>query len=194
MPNFRFNAKKLFATYPQANGLSKDIILEFYQRLNCTSYTIARELHEDGNEHFHCLIEWQTPYDCRDERRFDINGHHPNIQTARNPKAVHSYIIKDGDYITNKTYDDTSNSWADLAACNTVGQFWELAERKHARDFIVNHEKLEYYATKRFKTETTEYVPTYTEFKPPEPVMNWIETEYPKVSVRRSSLPISSED
>lgn len=182
--NFRFNAKNLFVTYPQANALTSERLLQFYTDLGATRYTIAKENHQSGDVHFHCLIEWDSPYCTRNARRFDVDDHHPNIQKCRNIRNVWKYITKDGDFTTNRdepTTDNKSSKYDSLANATSTNEFWELAKRELPRDFVINHERLEYYANKRFKIEQPEYVPRYTDFNLPEEIKEWMNTEKPKV-------------
>jgi len=105
---FDFRGKSFFLTYPQAD-LDKTSVLGHLQDLfnrhfksKLIEYVIARELHEDGNPHMHCFILLDR--ECRakkDVRLFDINGHHPNIQSTRSCKAVVKYCTKKEDYLTN---------------------------------------------------------------------------------------------
>lgn len=60
---------------------------------------VSRELHEDGIPHVHCYLYYSTELSTRNERFFDILGHHPNIQAAKSLKAVQAYIKKEGDFI-----------------------------------------------------------------------------------------------
>lgn len=182
---FRFNAKRLFATYPQCGELTVQSVRDFYQELGATAFTIGREVHADGGYHIHCLVEWPNKYDTRDERKFDINGQHPNVQSARNARAVYQYCIKDGEFLSHghdglattigkRGYDEACNA-------NTAVEFWEIMKEHHPRDYINNHEKLEYYAAKRYKIDTPEYTSQFTQFNIPPAVAEWITNEKPKV-------------
>jgi len=181
---FRFHAKNLFVTYPQADGLTKERLQHFYEELGCSSYTISRELHQTGDVHFHGLIQWATPFDTRDERRFDVDGRHPNIQRCRKVRDVWRYVTKDGDYISNRAEPDESNSnkFAALANADTVETFWSIAKEECPRNYVVDHERLEYFANKKFKAEKKIYEPSYTNFNIPDEVSEWVINEYPKVS------------
>lgn len=181
---FRFNAKKLFATYPQAENLTHERVQRFYQELGCSFYTIGQETHADGGKHFHCFIEWTNVFDTRDERKFDIDGQHPNVQTARNASHVYNYCIKDGNFISNRQCapsETKCRKFSELVDAENSDTFWELLKRDHPRDYIINHERLEYYANKRYQIEKPIYSPTYTEFNIPDEVLQWKNEEMHKV-------------
>nr|AIY33401.1 RepA [Maize streak virus] len=55
----------------------------------------AREAHEDGNLHLHVLIQTDKPVRTTDSRFFDIDGFHPNIQSAMSVNKVRDYILKE---------------------------------------------------------------------------------------------------
>jgi len=97
---FRFQAKKLGLTYPQCS-LSPSKLLEFLESLApIKSYSIGREKHKDGNFHLHAYIEWSDKFETRDVRKFDFDGHHPNILTPK--KGWEGYVRKGGDFIHNE--------------------------------------------------------------------------------------------
>jgi len=151
---FRFNAKKLFVTYPQANELSIERVRDFYVELGCTYYTIGQEVHADGDKHFHGFIEWSNVFDTRDERKFDIDGQHPNVQSARNASHVYQYCIKGGDFISNRQCppaETNRRKFNDVVDAETADAFWTMMREEHPRDYILNHERLEYYAAKRYR-------------------------------------------
>ena len=97
---FMIGAKGWFLTYPKCS-LSKEEVLEALKekRKGLQQIVVSRELHEDGSPHIHCYLYYGTQFTCKNERFFDIAGHHPNVQSAKSLKAVQSYIKKDGDFI-----------------------------------------------------------------------------------------------
>lgn len=100
---FDINAKTFFLTYPQADNIpGKDQLLDIlvHRREGVRYCCVAKELHEDGNTHYHVVISYERRFHCRNERFFDAYECHPNIQPARSFEAVRKYIEKDGDYVT----------------------------------------------------------------------------------------------
>lgn len=180
---FRFHAKTLFATYPQSDQLTHERLIRFFEEeKGCAQYTIGKESHENGGTHYHCLILWNEPVNTTNERYFDIDGYHPNIQPGRNQKAIYAYVTKDGDYRSNRPEgEEARNKWTELLECQDAETFWETAKRKCPADFILRHDKLEYFADKHFKRTISEYISPYTDFVVTPEIQKWLTEEFPKV-------------
>nr|AHM88386.1 replication associated protein [Urochloa streak virus] len=56
---------------------------------------VCREAHQDGTWHCHALAQSVKPVTTRNSRFFDIEDHHPNIQSAKSVDKVRAYILKD---------------------------------------------------------------------------------------------------
>lgn len=98
MPNFFFG-KFLCATYPQANELSKDILLAFFQNKFDLSYMcVSEELHQDGNRHYHVAAKFLQKTRLS-ATSCDVNNHHPNLQPAKKWMAWLTYVKKDGNFL-----------------------------------------------------------------------------------------------
>lgn len=95
---FKFDAQTAFLTYPQATIASN----ELYQFLNSLEpilwARIAQETHESGEPHVHVIVKFRKRFQSRNERVFDFNEYHPNIQSARNPSACLQYCEKEGNF------------------------------------------------------------------------------------------------
>lgn len=93
MPSF-YNGKRFFLTYPQCTGTRQDLA-EFLRTKAAVKYLlVARELHQDGNQHFHACVEFVNTerHDCR---WLDFNGKHPNKQDPRRWAACKAYCKKE---------------------------------------------------------------------------------------------------
>jgi hypothetical protein len=56
---------------------------------------VVSELHADGHPHLHCYIRFSDVAPrIRDARYFDIDGYHPNVQSARSWKKWLLYCLK----------------------------------------------------------------------------------------------------
>lgn len=99
---FRFQGKYAFLTYAQADGLSKDAIIWALRDKvpSPEAWAVGEEEHQDGGKHFHAILRYAERVDIRDARFWDVEGFHPNIQSARGWKQVLQYCIKGGDYIS----------------------------------------------------------------------------------------------
>ena len=64
---------------------------------------IGRERHQNGGIHYHAFCAREKRFVTRDSRRFDVNGHHPNIQPVmRTPEKSWAYALKDGDVMVDE--------------------------------------------------------------------------------------------
>jgi len=76
----RLNGKAFFLTYSQSK-LSRDALTRFYARQSrVLRVIVGMEHHQDGNTHWHVLIEYEHVKDVRRMTYFDIEGEHPNIK------------------------------------------------------------------------------------------------------------------
>lgn len=69
---------------------------------------VSKELHADGHAHLHALLKWDKKFDTRNERYFDIDSFHPNVQACKSIVKTSQYIKKDGDWME-KGEVNTSN-------------------------------------------------------------------------------------
>lgn len=100
MKAFRVDSKGFFLTYSQCE-LSKEHVFKSlkFKRPGLEQIIVSRELHANGEPHLHCYLYYGTRFDCRNQAFFDIDGYHPNVQSAKSLKAVQAYIKKDGDFV-----------------------------------------------------------------------------------------------
>lgn len=101
---FEINAKQFLLTYPQCQE-SKEALLSHLQGLaEISLYVVCKEQHQDGQDHLHACIKFQSRFHRTDPLCFDYAGRHPNIKVLKRQtdfnRAV-EYAKKDGDYITN---------------------------------------------------------------------------------------------
>lgn len=103
---FRTEKKELFYTYAQCSASPEDILARIKagwdsKDRRVVNYLIGLEKHEDGGDHRHCYIVIDRAYTNKfDIRLFDVDGHHPSMESARNHHAVLAYCAKDGNYVT----------------------------------------------------------------------------------------------
>lgn len=75
-------AKRYFLTFPQCDVDRKDLQAHLLQFGTYNQYIIAKEQHEDGNKHMHCLIEYVNKVKATNARYFDYEGHHCHVKTV----------------------------------------------------------------------------------------------------------------
>lgn len=77
----RWQASGFFLTYSQSS-LSRDVLIQGLARQQTVKRVIVgQEHHQDGNLHWHVLIEYESRKDIRNEKHFDLQGEHPNVAT-----------------------------------------------------------------------------------------------------------------
>lgn len=157
--SFRFNARWAFLTYPQCSIDINTVLRHFVQIEPTLCYgRVAHESHADGGDHLHVLLGFSKKRNIRDVRHFDIQSNHPNIQSVRNVQDVLTYISKGGDYVQYGEPPGTASIWSRICGAGEPLLFWQLAEELDPKSFVINHEKLEYFAQKRFNSSNIEYV------------------------------------
>lgn len=178
---FRFDAKQVFLTWPRCSFEPEDILANVALNIGPTyeiaKWAICQEVHEDGYYHAHALLEFNKRFNSRNERVFDIDGHHPRIEKRRGTvdQAI-EYIEKEGVFIKHWP-KVTDSKWAMAREAQTAEEFWAVLNERCPKEVILNHERIEYYVRKRFKPEVPEYVPRFTEFKVHPQMEQWA-TDY----------------
>lgn len=100
----RLQGKKYLLTYPQCSSTKEEISEALQSVFVVKTFTIARELHQDGTPHIHAVLVLESSPNTTNMRAFDVNGHHPNIKSLKTNADVEratQYVKKDGDFITN---------------------------------------------------------------------------------------------
>lgn len=166
------NVKQFFITYPQADGLSRKKIKEFYKQKLGVKYDgciISKEDHQPKlgdkfiGKHFHVYLFLSQSYHITNCRTYDIKigdkVYHPNIQPVKKKAAVVRYVIKsDKKYLT-----DNINVIAYLKSTETKKGYGfhqaaeqliqgktvkTLAKDPEAKAFVLNHKrKMDEYVT-----------------------------------------------
>lgn len=147
--SFRLDCRHIFLTYPQCDASiqSKEELLQFLQaNLNLQSYVVAKEEHKDGGTHYHCYLKLKRKRCFRNERAFDCNGAHPNIQPCRNPAATIAYCKKSGDYLELDGGAEAARRrgrYIDLARGGEPEAAIEAFAEEHPREYVINKPKVE---------------------------------------------------
>lgn len=99
----RIKGKRFHLTYSQCGELQPDRVYEFLSTLgnDVIRCRIGTELHADGGRHLHVAIQFARPWDRRNTRLFDVDGHHPNIIPKRTDREwcnAWDYDAKHGEF------------------------------------------------------------------------------------------------
>lgn len=188
MPNaetnaYRLNTRSVFLTYPQCDIPMRDMLEELTNIRPYANYCICQERHEDGNLHLHALLRYDSPVNTRNERYFDVRGHHPNVQSARDIKAVLKYIRKDGNYEEN--WPTKRNYGEILSECKDYTSFMDAMKDNQPKDYILHQDKLEYFAEKFYKRPPSPYdqIPEARPWNLPDDLNNWLSGEFIKTGI-----------
>lgn len=94
---FRINTRRVLLTYPHFNE-TPSVVLALLNAIRPIHRGIAcLELHQDGEAHVHAAVEFSTKVNTVNGRIFDLEGHHPNIQSnVRSWGACVNYCRKEG--------------------------------------------------------------------------------------------------
>jgi len=111
---FRFNAKKVFLTYPHCPVREQGFLEAFNLRDRVKTCFAKHETHADGSPHLHVYIAFSSKLDLSDPRCFDLityhpvegqvapaalERYHPNIKRINGPEdtvKLYEYLCKDG--------------------------------------------------------------------------------------------------
>lgn len=96
--SFKFDSCYVFLTYPHSEFEHS----AFHGFLNTVCSTewcrVSTEKHADGDPHVHVIAKFVRRFQSRNQRVFDYEGRHPNIQQVRSLQKAISYVAKDGEF------------------------------------------------------------------------------------------------
>lgn len=129
---FKFDSGYVFLTYPHST-FEHERLHEFINSVCPTDWLrVATEQHADGDPHVHAVGKFVRRFQSRNERIFDYDGRHPNIQSVRSVGKAVAYVAKDGQFTdygavptggTKRTYQEaislagSANEGEYLTAC-----------------------------------------------------------------------------
>ena len=189
---FRIQSKQLFLTYAQCTLDGADVSNRLSNLLAPYGIICSRvgtEQHQDGGTHLHCYFKLNGRFETRNQRFFDLDGFHPNIVSViRDSKATWEYCGKDGNTIDVGTGpQDTVNKWLAVVQAQTKEDAMAAALEASPKDYVLQHERLEYFINKHFQQGIPEYIPTFTEFVTPPELDQWVD-QMQEVSIRDAAL------
>jgi len=163
--NFAFDGSHVFLTYPRCGNLSRERVRDFLQNdLGVRRFLVASELHSDGEPHIHAYASWETRRRYVGAGCFDVDGHHPNVQKPRSPKAVAEYCRKyDVDVLCNFEIAELESGGRDagwrslLRDCPDAKTFLARVEELYPRDLCLSLERLLQFCEWRWGSERCAY-------------------------------------
>lgn len=122
---FKFQSKYAALTYPQCHADFDELYNFLLSLPNVQTVLLGREQHQDGNPHYHAALKYSRKPCIRDQRHWDFNQYHPNIQKPRDWTAWQEYCKKDGSFKTNQDSIQEEGEIYTLAKTLTEQQFFE---------------------------------------------------------------------
>jgi len=180
---YKFSAITCFLTYPQFDNFSKEELLSALRlKFTIEDYIIAKEQHEDGHDHYHAVLRFENKFSTRDERFFDIAGHHPNIQNPRSLKDVAKYCKKEGDFIcSHEDFPGKVCPYAKaLEEAKSKDEFLDMLRERDPKGLCKSFSSIRACA-EHFFTKRVAYVPKYKEElfnNVPDVLKEWRDTEF----------------
>jgi hypothetical protein len=171
---FNITAKAFSGTYSQANDVKKEELFTYLSGLLQPKYLlVAEEAHKDGGTHFHIAFGFDVRRNYGNPRFIDYAGYHPSIEATRNPKEWCRYITKcDPDPMSLGEWPKYKRTWADCLAAETKPAFLSSVREVAPRDFILANDRVQAYALRHYKADTT-YIPGTEHFLLPEEILMW---------------------
>lgn len=164
---FRLSCQRVLLTYSRVpQGFDVDSCRALIELLGPSSYRIGKEHHKDGNVHYHCYVDFGRRFETENSRRFDVEGHHPNILCVRRtPECVWDYAGKDGDVLhefglrptPSRSKRCREEDWAVIRSAPTRDEFFEKGYELAARDFILFGSSCASYADQQYASKKPSY-------------------------------------
>nr|QBX89245.1 replication associated protein [Apis mellifera genomovirus 1] len=162
---FRFAARYGLLTYPQCGDLDPWAIVEMLGELGAECI-VGRESHQDGGVHLHAFFMFQSKFESRNVRVFDVDGMHPNVVRGySSPEKGYAYAIKDGDVVAGglgmesirRPVSESRTVWDEIVLSGSREEFFEACARLAPRALCCSFTSLTCYADWRYRPEPVPY-------------------------------------
>lgn len=198
MPDFRWQGKYLFLTWPQSDFDLDGAIHRLREQggRNVTFIRLCSERHQCGALHRHALLCFGKRVSFTDERRFDIDDRHPKWERyTRAPARAAHYVgnpEKPGyvahvdwgevpDFAAAEPGESRSALWGRLLDEATDPDSFMSSVREHAPyEFCTKFQALHSMATTVFQRRSphTSQFDLVDDFRLPDTIENWMEKEF----------------
>lgn len=188
-PRYRANRQCFFLTYPQCPLDPIDRIMdELFARFpgEIEKWLIAKELHEDGNQHIHLYLRFNQKKNFKDPRWADIDGYHPNDGGAiRSHVAVAKYCTKDGEWWCgpDQWFKAKTDPFAEAMAAENMKAAEEIIRTKRPRDYAMYWDRIQVNVKRALAKpieRTTTIIGDPEPWVLPDGLRNWLAEEYVK--------------
>lgn len=131
--SFRIRGSVFLVTWAQLDVEHLEVFDRLDTYCSIERCIIARELHQDGQPHFHAFVEFDKRLDRNLTDQLDIGGRHPNVRAKRTKRErtdAANYVRKGDCWIEYGHFDDGDGSEDKLLdiiqACNDYGEVLNL--------------------------------------------------------------------
>lgn len=156
-------------------------------------YRLGRELHQDGQPHYHCFVQWAAPFSHPDGAGlFTVGGRRPNIKRfSANPGRRWDYVgkyagQKEGHTILGDQCerpggdkDDTERTqadiWGEIICATSQDEFFEKLAALAPKQLGCNFGSLKLYAEWKYRPEAKVYETPEGTFTPNAEMVAWKE-------------------
>lgn len=162
-----WTTKCFFLTYSQCN-ITKEVLKEHLlvklRRWVPIYIVVGHELHEDGGHHLHAMAVLTRQSKIKAANFFDLEDFHPNVvSNVVSRQQCYTYCRKENDHTEFGEWspvEPKESKWAPAVAAETQEDFWAIVKESNPRDYILQREKLEYYANWKYAKEVRRLIGT----------------------------------
>lgn len=201
---FRISSKYIFLTYPQSTDLPHEELHGHLDSIPAVqSVYSCREKHENGTDyHHHAIVESNSKFNIKNERYFDIQFggrcFHPSCEPVRDLASANRYIGKDGHTKGHPIRGSRQSRKTDyeeiIRTSDNISGFLEAVRERDPINYVLNLQRLEYFAERRFASDIN-YGVRYTQeqFRVPTTIDEWVRTQLFNRPARPKCLVIVGE-
>lgn len=161
---FRFRRRFALVTYSQCGDLDPFKVSDLFSSLHAECI-IGREDHADGGIHLHAFVDFGREYSTGDARKFDVEGHHPNVLPGKKtPEKMFDYATKDGDIVAGglerpdgSGVSSTGDPWLRIIMAESRDEFFTLCRDLAPRALACSFTSLCKYADWKYRVERRPY-------------------------------------
>nr|QJB18664.1 MAG: replication-associated protein [Genomoviridae sp.] len=168
---FRFTKRFCLLTYSQVPGDFSHSAIATIIHGDGGSCCIGRELHQDGGTHYHAFVDYARVRDLSNERRWDVQGVHPNVRpVSRTPWAAYEYARKHGDIVhdcftdanrprrpSDRGQGSSRKRWTDITDAPTKDEFFKKIKADDPRSLVVSFRNVQSYAEWQYPSVRRQY-------------------------------------
>lgn len=198
---FQRKSKNLFLTFQnlQEHFDTREEALEAYKEalalvetsgIPCVSLSLCVEFYPSRPDdfHAHALLSWDSSL-THNLNHFKVLGVYPDSKSVsagrKSLERIVEYFKKDGVFDLGHSFDATrTDLWREVVSASSRNEAYELIKKSFPDKFVCSYNSVRAFLDGEFRAERTPYTPVagLGEFILPEPIDEWIQSEFSKVS------------